>query len=81
VVEEQVEAEVTTVDRHALLALDEGEADSELQQESLDLVEDRGLELGLRVLAGRPRKSSTYGSRKRMFGPVSSGAAIPGRQQ
>jgi hypothetical protein len=50
VVEEQVEVVVAPVDHHALLAGDEGETRSQLDEEALHLVEDRVLQVRLAVL-------------------------------
>src|ERR1043165_5542993 len=47
--EEQVDVEIVTVEHDALLAFDECEACTQLEQEAFDLAEDGGLEIVLAV--------------------------------
>lgn len=47
--EQQVQVEVIAIDGHSLLAGDEGEALADLEQERLDVAQDRGLQILLQV--------------------------------
>lgn len=69
--EEEVEVVVVVIDCDALLPLDEGETGSELEEKTLELSKDGGLEILSLYVSASSRKSSMYGSRKTSAGESS----------
>ena len=63
-VEEQVEIEVTVGELETDLTSDEGEPATQLEQEALDVVDERLFDLALASRIAVPRKSNRYGSLK-----------------
>jgi hypothetical protein len=65
VVEQQVQPVIAPVDHHPFLALNEREANSQLEQKALHLVENRPFEVGLAVFRRQAEEVQNVGVPKR----------------